>query len=351
MIVPCWAVDDKLAQRMRALLTQSYADYEVVFAVGSRTDPAYPVLRELATGSARARVVVAGVASECSQQNLNMAAGAQAVGDAEVLAFADSDADFSPRWLSEMVAPLENPVVGLTTGLAWLTHHGPGVWPRATAWAINTYTITYFARARSRFAAGVSLAMRAETFRRLRVAEIWTRTACDDSPVVSELARRGLDVVFVPEALVDSPVDVSGFRGCVRWLYRQFLNAKVYAPGRYWPNALPGMAEVVSVSLAPLLALAAVPVPGLRPFALAAAGLLIVRTAAGAIVCRGLERHDTIRYAYLEYLGTVLFIAAGTLAAFGRRFEWAGKIYTLKSPRRTTVSDTEKQPTDDDTTS
>jgi hypothetical protein len=87
---------------------------------------------------------------------------------------------------------------------------------------------------------GGSAAIRAESFRRCRLAELWGRAVVDDVSMSRAFKGEGLRVVPVPRFLVRSRGAIDDYGNLVRWLGRQYFFVKIYLPSRFrmlWTKA------------------------------------------------------------------------------------------------------------------
>jgi len=95
VLAPCRGVEAHFEDYVRALLSQEYARYEVLFLVESAADPAWPVLHRILvnpTGTC-ASLVITGTAVGCSQKIHNLLVGMEHITpESSILAFVDSDA-------------------------------------------------------------------------------------------------------------------------------------------------------------------------------------------------------------------------------------------------------------------
>ena len=347
VIVPCWEAHPDLESKMLALLEQDYGsgrhcpdhqggDHHVIFATGSTADPAWPVLDGLASKNPKATLVTSGTPTRRSQKVHNTLRALEEAGDAEVYVFADSDAAYPSHWLSCLVSSLNQPGVGATTGCFWWEASGGSLWTRALAWGFNTQIVPFFADDRLIFAWGGSMAIRASTFRKAGIADIWQNAAYDDLTLAAALSRRGLCIPFVPEALVTVPVPDGRLSWCFNWLKREMVAGKVYTPRMYWLGILLTLPTLL-MAISPLLLLAAPLLPNLALPAFLLLSLLPIRMIAGVLFCLVMGKPGTARYAPLDYLGIVVGLAAIYFSMFSKRFTWAGVTYELPSSQETRV--------------
>ena len=77
------------------------------------------------------------------------------------------------------------------------------------------------------------MAIRRETFFRLKIPQLWSQHLSDDYTLTVAVRRNGQRVVFAPAALVAS-VDHVGGRGLLEWVRRQLLITRFYNPTGWW---------------------------------------------------------------------------------------------------------------------
>lgn len=354
VIVPCRGVDPGFRENVRALLEQDYPEYEVIFVVESRSDPAYPVIEEVLGESAgvAAMVLEAGRARACGQKVHNLLAALEhleARGSGEripdVYVFTDSDVQRDPQWLRHLVAPLETLDVGATTGYRWYVPARSWASLLRSLW--NASIATALGPHSRNFAWGGSMALRRETAHRIRLLQYWQGSVSDDYRLTEAIRRAGGSVVFVPRCLLPSLGDCS-FGEVLEFTTRQiiitrryaphlwllltlstslFLSAFLWATGRTLVDLASGEGARGSA-----LALLAVYVPGVLK--------ALMRTrAVEEILADYRDRLRPYRAAYwfLFPLASLLFFYNCIVAAFCRRISWRGIRYELRAPDRTIV--------------
>ncbi len=115
---PLAGQDDELAANLASFAAIDYPTYEVLLGVASKTDLAYPVAIDFVHTHpwVDARVVVTDPAAATNPKVAQLV-GLEAVATGEVLVISDSNIRVEPRYLSNLVAELERPGVGLVTSL------------------------------------------------------------------------------------------------------------------------------------------------------------------------------------------------------------------------------------------
>jgi cellulose synthase/poly-beta-1,6-N-acetylglucosamine synthase-like glycosyltransferase len=247
VIIPCKGTPPHARSNLLAFLQQDYPRYDVVFVVEAENDPAVPIIRSLVAQDDRASLVIAGLASACAQKVYNLLAGIQRVGSSEVLVFADNDIGPAPDWLRQLVLPLSDPTVSVTTGYCRVRGRN-----RTLSEFAHSYTrmfmyvlFTWMAYWSGIGLWGGTLAMRKRDFDALQVAARWRESVVDDMSLSQIVMRRGLKSVLVPLCITPSDNVLSTFGSFTDWVARQLLYVKAYHPG-VW---LVGLVTVFGASL------------------------------------------------------------------------------------------------------
>ncbi len=178
----------------------------------------------------------------------NLRAAVDQVGrEFEVLVFVDSDGQPPRRWLARMLTPLADHRLGAaTTFRRLLPRRGGFCSALAAAW--NAPIATFLGEHNHNFCWGGGVAIRRDRFdARACDREAWGGSVSDDYSMTDALARAGVPIVFVPECLVTSPVDL-GASSFFEFTNRQLIITRVYSP-KLWITAALGHAFYVVVIL------------------------------------------------------------------------------------------------------
>ena len=329
VIVPVKGSDEGLRENLEALAALDYPDYELIVTAHSAGDIPAGVL------PARVKVVLAhgtDPAGAEKVQNL-MAAVRAARKRSRVLAFADSDGRVSRGWLRALVAPLEEPGVGASTGYRWFLPDPPDFWSLMRgvwdAVAAGTLGAGY-----NRFAWGGAMAIRKEVFFEARVPDFWQGALSDDYALSRAVHAAGLSIAYAPGALTPCREHITGGR-FFGWIRRQLAITRIYAPGLWWPALIAhifycgGMAASVAASIrgnrlaewALIAQLSPGMLKGLNRATLAKASLPEHEA--------WFKRHAWV-HAIWAPLGTWVWLVALGSSAFARSIEWRGRRYALK---------------------
>jgi cellulose synthase/poly-beta-1,6-N-acetylglucosamine synthase-like glycosyltransferase len=355
VIAPCRGLDQDLRDNLCALFNQDYPAYEIIFVTDSADDPSLAVIEEVRAGFAgrsdvKARVLVAGAATESGQKVHNLRVACAQVDPASiVLAFVDSDARPRAGWLRSLVAPLEEETTGAATGYRWfipvngrLASHLRSVWNASIASALGE-------RSEKNFCWGGSTAIRRETFESLNISERWRGALSDDFALMRALREAKLPVRFVPGCLTPSFEDCS-LSELIEFTTRQVKITRVYA-ANFWKAVLLGSLLFVMVFFggliltitraalglsfaAPLLFVALIFALGVGKAYVRWRAVGLALAAYGAQLRRGLWAQ-----LLLWPIASALYLYNALAAALSRRITWRGITYELKSPTETVIID------------
>lgn len=365
VIVPVRGMDTETEANIEALFAQDYPDYQLIFAVARKGDPAFAYLNARCSpdrgeaaltapplqrddggrGPQTARVLLAGVTRERGEKVNNLLAGLKAVSPhAGVLVFADADARPRSNWLASLIDPLGDPAVTVSTGFRWYLPGASAASRLRAAWDASIATL--LGEHRSNFAWGGSMAIRAEDFLRLRVAErYWAHTVSDDYGITRAVRDAGGWIRFEPKCLVPSTGAVT-LGAFLRWANRQIVITRVYAR-HLWAWGLASHA-LFSATIAIGLALALFG-SGARERLLAAGSILSIlllglakahlRTRVARLTFPEDERLSREASCYWRWWPLVpwIMLVNFVTAAFTRRIEWSGTEYRLISAEEVRV--------------
>ena len=259
IIIPCKGIPKNFGDNLRGFLRLDYPDFEVIYVTESADDAAVPEIRKILSEDSRAKFTVAGLAAECAQKNYNMLAALREVSDgSEVFVFADSDIKPASHWLREIVLPLQDKKVTVTSGFRWLLSAKGSVGELCHAY-VNIFIYTCFCAACYFGGVGLwggTMAIRRKDFEELGVAKKWARAAVDDMSLSAIVLKSRRKAVLVTTCLTVTDDLLPTVGSAVSWFERQIMYFKSYQTILWILPALPIV--LVAGTLLCLLPVAAV---------------------------------------------------------------------------------------------
>lgn len=374
VIAPCRGIDDGMSENLKALFEQDFAEYEIIFVVDDKTDPAVSVIEDVINrrdaeslrrdqkksdpafasplpdgkSSVHTKLIIAPKACDCSQKVENLReAILHADTRSEIFAFVDSDARPSKDWLRNLIAPLQDDKTGATTGYRWFISKRSNfasemnsVWNASIASALGPNTGTNFCW-------GGSMAIRRDTFERFDMRERWRGTLSDDFAVTRMLDDANMPIVFVPQAM-SATLENCTFREMLEFTTRQMKITRVYAPN-LWLLSFVGSGVFNAVMIASLLIVifsrqndlpvisAVTTIVLVSAFSI---GKAYLRLKAVRLVLTDWDielRRQTFAQLSLFLVAPLIFFFNAFAAWTSRRMTWRGTTYVLKSHRETVI--------------
>jgi len=336
VICPCKGIETDFLANAESILDQDYPHLRVVFVVESEDDPVNLPLKKLG-----ATVLVAGISSVRGQKVHNLIhAVERAAENSEVFVFCDSDARYPRDWIVNLISPLKDETVGVSTGYRWYMAER-GSLPSLFRSIWNASVVTALGSHSRNFAWGGSMALRREVYDRVHVRDAWESAVSDDFAVTHAARAAGMRIVFVPACLIPS-------HGRCTWLEllefttRQIIITRVYEP-KLWRVAFIGQTIFNVTFWWSLLRIL-----GMWPDPISAAVWTTIFVLSGLKAWIRLDAVDTVlpsgtlskwkwSYILLAPLGSLLYEYNMVRSAFTRDIIWRQRRYSLISPQRTIV--------------
>jgi cellulose synthase/poly-beta-1,6-N-acetylglucosamine synthase-like glycosyltransferase len=349
IIVPCKGLDSEFEQNILSFFRQNYQPYRLWFVVQDASDPAYEVLQKMIaryspqTAAAEVRIFIAGVASGCSQKLHNILhCYRQIPSDVAALVFADSDACADDDWLGHIVYPLRSEKYGAASGYRWFVprQNNPATLGLS---CINAIVGQLLGNTQFNQAWGGSMAIRVETFCKLNLESIWSKSICDDLTLSGAVWRSGSKMAFAPACMVAS-YETTTWQKLFEFGRRQFLITRIYAP-KTWLFGLFG----ILFSVGGFWMMAAIAIAGFAAdskhavFYAVVAGLILgfqwMRVILRQWMIMRLLNKDkkALRAAFWAdilffWLWGILFLILIVSSIFGKTICWRGIRYRINSP-------------------
>ena len=233
VVLPVRGQDPFLARCIEGLLNQNYPDYILRIVIDSELDPSVPVIEQAVSLYSTERVQVEYLYDALPTCGAKNSALLQVVESLEsedaAIVVVDSDVIAYPGWLGDLMRPLSDPKVGVSTGMRWYTPETSElgtlvryVWNVGSVPEMVAFQVPF----------GGSCAYRRDVLEG-GLAERWSTCLFDDCVVPSVLNPMGLKLQVVPRAILANRESISLDR-CFEFLRRQMLNATCYAPAGHW---------------------------------------------------------------------------------------------------------------------
>ena len=221
LLKPVYGLEKGLRENLRTACNQDYPEYQVVFSVQRRNDPALPVLLELAREFGPERVSVAVEAVVVGMNGkINNLAGALLHARHAVLVVSDSDVRLAPDFLAQIVAPLADPTIGAVTSFFRATN-ADSWFERLELLGLNAdqFAMALLASATGLvdFCFGVSTALDRRTLESIGGLPALGNFLVEDTEMGRRIVKSGRRVVAIPLA-VDMTVDLESPRA---WAEKQ----------------------------------------------------------------------------------------------------------------------------------
>jgi ceramide glucosyltransferase len=322
VLKPLAGVDEGLENNLRTFFEQAYGEFEILFAVRSRKDPAIEVVERLRTEypGVASRLIVTG---EPPYPNAKVYSLQTMLAEARhgLIVMSDSDTRVTPDMLSVFAAEFENPAVGLAT-CPYRAVPGFSFWSMLEALGLNTEFIGGVLVARMldgmNFALGPTIAARRETLEAIGGFDAVKDYLAEDFVIGKLTAERGIGVIlssYVIEHRIGAQRLQANLRHRLRWNRSTRRSRPRGYIGQLFTHPLP------------LAAIAWIAAPEWSAVAIAAIVLRIVAAwAAGVYVLRD---RLTWRFWWLLPVQDSLSFLVWIGGFFGKTILWRGHRYHL----------------------
>ena len=354
LIVPCRGLDPGLDRNLAAFLDLEYPDWQLLLVTDDQDDASVPVIRSLLEGRShpRVRLLFSGKTRDRSQKVHNLLHALVHLRRRDrVLAFGDSDIRPGSLWLRHLVAPLEDPEVGASTGYRWyLPQKGGFGSVLRSVW--NAGIASLMSEKNSYFAWGGAMAIRREVFESCAVADHWRHTLSDDLSLSRAVKAGGLTIRFQPQCLSFSHEDAS-LRDLLGWSRRQLAITRVYHPNLWRAAFATQMVYLAAVWGGGAWARTSLNLYGPDPRSVALAALVIAILIVGAVKAWLRLRAVAVLFPEASLprgwlliphtcwgpLANLVTVAAMVGSLSTRNLRWRGITYRMVSPTETRVLD------------
>jgi ceramide glucosyltransferase len=326
VLKPLHGVGGHLYESLRSFCAQDYPDYQIVVGVRDADDPAVKVVARLMAEHPRLdlRLVVSDRPVGANPKVSNLANLYEAA-KYDILVVADSDIRVGRDYLQTVVAPLEDPEVGLASCL-YRGVADRGLWATLGAMFINEWFLpSALVGARLEgvnHAFGATMVCRREMLERIGGFAALAPYLADDYQFGQLVAAQGGRVV-IADCVVDTAVTAATLRGLflheLRW-------ARTYRTARPLGYFFSVVTLALPVSVLGLAVTEAAPAS-----VLGAAILVAIRLASTMVFSRVLDLPADWRRLSLVPFRDTLSLVVWAASFLGRTVHWAGQRFRVDS--------------------
>jgi len=327
ILKPLAGVDDGLEENLRSFFEQDYPDFEIWFAVRSRSDPAIAVVDRLQAAYPRipSQLIVTGEPPYANAKVYSLDRMLAAARH-DLLVMADSDIRVSRDMLRTIAAEFQDPKLGLAT-CPYRAVPGRSFWNTLEAIGLNTEFIGGVLVARMldgmKFALGPTIAARRATLEGIGGFDAVKDFLAEDFVMGKLAAERG-DGVILSSYVIEHRIGAQSLAANLKHRLRWNRSTRRSRPAGY-------VGQLFTIPL-PLALLLWIVQPGWWPLA---AATVLLRAVAGWATA-GLVLRDplTARLFWLVPLQDVISFAMWIGGFFGNTILWRGRKYYLRPDGR-----------------
>jgi cellulose synthase/poly-beta-1,6-N-acetylglucosamine synthase-like glycosyltransferase len=222
--------DPFLPHCVRSLLQQNYPEYDLKLIVDSQEDPAYKIAQEAIAEIGATNVQISFLREIRHNCSLKCSALLQAISDLDdsykAIALVDADTIVHPTWLRELISPLADDKIGVTTGNRWFVPTGD-YWGSLVRYSGNLSTIVQMFLFQVPW--GGTLAIKTEVLHQIGLTNIWGQVFNDDMLLHKILKKHKFKIKFVPSLIMLNREEID-LLNLLASLKRLILSARLYHP-------------------------------------------------------------------------------------------------------------------------
>ena len=240
IICPCKGIDTTFDRNMNSLFQQEHGDYQIIFSVEDKSDPAFSRLNEIIQvnkqqgNTISAKIVVAGLAVNNSQKVHNLLKAIDHTDESrQALVFVDSDAYLPKFFLRSILKPLKKDKNIVATGYRWFVPEDNKL-SSHTLSAINAFFAGILGRHRWNCAWGGAMSILKEDFYNCNIDQIWKGALSDDYSLTWAVKKySGKRVYFMPSCLLPS-FEKTTWKDMFSFTKRQFVITRCCMNFLWW---------------------------------------------------------------------------------------------------------------------
>src|SRR5579875_2100341 len=213
VMLPCRGVDFRMEDNLRSLTKQKYGNFKIIAIVDAPDDPSTEILRKVGIEF----IISDAECRDCSGKVRAIVTAFMRYNTYDAYVIADSDMLCSENWLADLVSPLINEDIGISTTFPYFKPVG-GFWTTVKmVWGF--VGLGMMESNLTRFGWGGSLAFRRSLLDGSGL--LFFRDYVSDDIALTKICKsRGLKIAYVPEAgpVIRSP---ENYRQFMEWANRQ----------------------------------------------------------------------------------------------------------------------------------
>lgn len=245
--------DPSLQATVRALANQAYPDYKLFVVIDHVEDPAWSIVEGICAEFPD-RIQISALRKPlvtCSLKNSSMAQALSELDSSyEMVAFADGDMLVHKTWLRELVQPLTDPNIQVSTGNRWYLPSDAGLGSMSRYfWNVGVVVQLWL----NEFVLPGSMAARSDALKKMELVDALRTSLFDGPAFMRQIRRAGFKVQFVPSVMIANREQIS-LRDFTAWVERQTVVLGTAEKGNWYLLAFNALHVCICV-FAPLLAI------------------------------------------------------------------------------------------------
>ncbi len=220
LIVPCRGVDHNMEENFQSLRNQDHGNFQLVAVIDSPDDPASRVLSKLGVET----IITEKYSHASSGKVMAITTAIRKKPSYDIIVIADSDIRVPGYWLREIVSPLKNPDIGVSSTYPRFLANG-GFWARVKEiWGYMGISMMEFRP--TRFVWGGSAAFRRELMDD-KSLEYFSKAVSDDAAITRICKEKHLGIAYSSAASPEIEVSDSK-QAFLDWAERQMAVSVVF---------------------------------------------------------------------------------------------------------------------------
>lgn len=330
VFVPCKGWNKDLNACLRSILNQNYSNYRVIFITESEEDKASIEILKLLKEYSNAFYLISGRAETCSQKNHNLLKAIEKYPDCDIFVFCDSDLLLENYWLSNLVKPLSDKSISFSASFYSVEIQDEG--KKFTSMFYSGFSFyTLIMLLGTDVIWGGSMAIKKNSFEKLKIAELWQKTVVDDMTIAKVVKKENEKVFIVyPNGIKSFISDAMPIKNVFKWSKRQIMYLKYYLKLYWFLLILVYIPIDLAILSLPVLLILSFLNYSLGPELLSYSAVFILMIINHILVILLNEGKITFRQVIymLPMLISVSFVLMMTI--FTTKLHWSGYIYKMK---------------------